>query len=95
MICCRSEIANLTEKVRALEIAQVNQRKSQAIAMAALAAEKLKSQKKSCDFQSDSNLHLMNAENNNVYSKQQKLALPMGKRLLLKVIFADIKVDTK
>ena len=51
----RSEIATLTEKVRALEIAQVNQRKQQAIIMAALAAEKLKKQKNN-EFQSDSNL---------------------------------------
>ena len=51
----RSEIATLTEKVRALEIAQVNQRKQQAIIMASLAAEKLKKQKNN-EFQSDSNL---------------------------------------
>ncbi len=56
----------MTDKVRALEIAQVNHRKQQAIAMAALAAEKLKGQKMlGNEFQSDSNLHYsMNKENN-------------------------------
>ena len=46
----------MTEKVRALEIAQVNQRKQQAIMLAAIAAEKLKKQKNYQEFQSDSNL---------------------------------------
>ena len=97
----RSEIENLTDKVRALEVAQVNQRKQQAIAMAALAAEKLKSQKMTHEFQSDSNLAYYNSNsnsnsrenldlskktvNNSENCRQQRLALPMGKRLLLKV----------
>ena len=99
------EIENLTDKVRALEIAQVNQRKQQAIAMAALAAEKLKSQKMTAEFASDSNLaayHYSGSResresrenitsngckpsNTPEFQRQQRLAIPMGKRLLLKV----------
>ena len=50
-----NQISCLTEKVRALELAKVHHRKQQAIAMAALAAEKLNSQKQMNEFQSDSN----------------------------------------
>lgn len=71
--------------MRALEIAQVSQRKQQAIAMAALAAEKLKSHKKSGshEFQSDSNLHLI--ETNVNQSKPPKTII--NRRLLFKVYF--------
>ena len=78
----RSEISNLTEKVKRLEIAQANQRKQQAIAMAALAAEKLNRQKLNGEFQSDSNLTDPNKPN---YNRGSRLVVPPGKRILLKV----------
>lgn len=78
----RSEISNLTEKVKRLEIAQANQRKQQAIAMAALAAEKLNRQKLNGEFQSDSNLTDPNRPN---YNRGGRLVVPPGKRILLKV----------
>ena len=84
ILCCfRNEISSLTEKIRSLEIAQVNQRKQQAIAMAALAAEKLRGQKRGNEFQSDSNLaYSTNSDQNGV---NKRIPAPIGKRLLLKV----------
>lgn len=84
----RTEISNLNDKIRRLEIAQANQRRQQAIAMAAMAAEKLNIQKLNGEFQSDSNLP--NSANYGISPKsnnRQKLAIPVGKRLLLKVLF--------
>ena len=72
----------MTEKVKRLEIAQANQRKQQAIAMAALAAEKLNRQKLNGEFQSDSNLTDPNRPN---YNRGSRLVVPPGKRILLKV----------
>jgi hypothetical protein len=84
----RTEIATLTDKIRRLEIAQANQRRQQAIAMAAMAADKLKTQKLNGDFQSDSNLpYYSSAEYKATNPKPTKLrlAVPAGRRLLLKV----------
>ena len=78
----RSEITTLTEKVRRLEIAQANQRKQQAIAMAALAAEKLNLQKLNGDFQSDSNLAEPLKRTN---SSKARLAFGPKRRIMLKV----------
>ena len=72
----------MTEKVKRLEIAQANQRKQQAIAMAALAAEKLNRQKLNGEFQSDPNLTDPNRPN---YNRGGRLVVPPGKRILLKV----------
>ena len=72
----------MTEKVKRLEIAQANQRKQQAIAMAALAAEKLNRQKLNGEFQSDSNLTDPNRPS---YNRGSRLVVPPGKRILLKV----------
>ena len=78
----RSEITALTEKVRRLEIAQANQRKQQAIAMAAIAAEKLNQQKLNGEFQSDSNLAEPLKRTN---SSKARLALGPKRRIMLKV----------
>lgn len=84
----RAEISSLNDKIRKLEVAQANQRRQQAIAMAALAAEKLNSQKLNGEFQSDSNLpNSANYGGSVKYNSRQRLAIPVGKRLLLKVIF--------
>ena len=95
---CRTEIASLTEKIRSLEIAQVYQRKQQAIAIAALAAEKLKKRPHLNEFHSsDSNLAYDYSTSNNANENQngtmntgtnaRRIQTPIGKRLLLKVCF--------
>ena len=76
----------MTEKVKRLEIAQANQRKQQAIAMAALAAEKLNRQKLNGEFQSDPNLTDPNRPN---YNRGGRLVVPPGKRILLKVCMPE------
>ena len=94
----RTEIASLTEKIRSLEIAQVYQRKQQAIAIAALAAEKLKKRPHLNEFHSsDSNLAYDYSTSNNANENQngtmntgtnaRRIQTPIGKRLLLKVCF--------
>ena len=92
-----NQISCLTEKVRALELAKVHHRKQQAIAMAALAAEKLNSQKQMNEFQSDSNI---SASSSKIDSKpplhhQKQLAFPVGKRLLLKVTTVAMSILTR
>ena len=98
---CRTEIASLTEKIRSLEIAQVYQRKQQAIAIAALAAEKLKKRPHLNEFHSsDSNLAYDYSTSNNANENQngtmntgtnaRRIQTPIGKRLLLKVCFQEI-----
>lgn len=91
---CRNEISSLAEKVRSLEVAMVYQRKQQAIAVAALAAEKLKKRGPFNEFHSsDSNLayNSTRAENQsggtNTAGITKRIQAPIGKRLLLKVCF--------